>query len=217
MKNESIRQKQIRAEKLYDLLSKEFPQANCHLHYKNPFQLLISTILAAQCTDERVNLVTDNLYKKYKDPQDFINTREQVLEKEIGSINFYRNKTKSIIKCCKTLIDKFNSKVPETMNELLTLPGVGRKTANVILGNCFNVPAIIVDTHLSRTSQRLGLTDSSNADKIEFELKEIVQENKQVEFSHLLGELGREICKARKPLCSDCTVSKLCPSFERCV
>ncbi|MGH2574802.1 MAG: hypothetical protein ACRDFC_03775, partial [Ignavibacteria bacterium] len=147
--------KKKRALKIIDVLSSEYPDAKCHLNYENPFQLLLSTILAAQCTDERVNLVGKELYKKYKSPNDFVKLTEPELEEELKSINFFRNKTKSIKKCCETMLEKFGGRVPETMQELTSLSGVGRKTANVILGNCFGIPAIMTDTHLNRVSQRL--------------------------------------------------------------
>ncbi len=209
---ESIEKKKSRALKIFDALECEYPNAACHLHFKNPFQLLISTILAAQSTDAGVNKVMDELYKKYKSPADFANVKPEVLEKELSSINFYRNKTKSVLNCSKALIEKFGGEVPRTMDELVSLAGVGRKTANVVLGNCFGVPAIMTDTHLIRVTQRLGLADTDVPDKIEAELKAIIPDNKQVKFSHIIGEHGRQICKARKPLCDECVINKLCPS-----
>lgn len=209
---ESLRQKQARAGKIYDILHAQYPDAKCHLDFQNPFQLLISTLLAAQCTDVRVNTVMGPLYKKYKTPQDFLNVKPEVLEKELSSINFYRNKTKSVINTSKSLVENFGGKVPRTMEELTSLAGVGRKTANVVLGNAFGMPAITTDTHLNRVSLRLGLVDSEVPEKIEMELKEIIPPEKQMMFSHLIGEHGRQICKARKPLCEQCAVNKLCPS-----
>ncbi len=209
---ESTEKKKSRALKIIDALESVYPNAACHLHFKNPFQLLISTILAAQSTDVGVNKVMDELYKKYKTPADFANAKPQVLEKELSSINFYRNKTKSVLNCSKALIEKFGGEVPRTMDELVSLAGVGRKTANVVLGNCFGVPAIMTDTHLNRVTQRLGLVDTDAPDKIEAELKVIIPDNKQVKFSHIIGEHGRQICKARKPLCDECVINKLCPS-----
>lgn len=209
---ESIANKKSRALKVIEKLSNEYPNAKCHLNYKNPFQLLISTILAAQSTDIGVNKVMDELYKKYKSPADFANAKPEVLEKELSSINFYRNKTKSVLNCSKALIDKHGGEVPRTMDELISLAGVGRKTANVVLGNCFGIPAIMTDTHLNRVTQRLGLVDTDVPDKIEAELKTIVPDDKQVKFSHIIGEHGRQICKARKPLCNECVINKMCPS-----
>ncbi|MCX7877616.1 MAG: endonuclease III [Ignavibacteria bacterium] len=210
--SETLADKKLRTLKIINILSEEYPDAKCHLEYKNPFQLLISTILAAQCTDERVNKVMTPLYKKYKSPADFAEADPETLEKELSSINFYRNKTKAVISCCRSLTEKFAGEVPETMEELTSLSGVGRKTANVVLGNCFGLPAIMTDTHLNRVTQRLGLTENSTPEKIETDLTKIVPENLQVKFSHIIGEHGRKICKARKPLCSECVISSLCPS-----
>jgi len=210
--SESLKQKTSRAGKIFNILDAEYPDAKCHLDYKNPFQLLISTILAAQCTDVSVNFVMGELYKKYKSPKDFANANHETLEKELSKLNFYRNKTKSVINCSKALVEKHNGEVPRTMDELTALAGVGRKTANVVLGNCFGIPAIMTDTHLIRVSQRLGLVDTDVPDKIEMELKKIIPDEKQVRFSHIIGEHGRQICKARKPLCGECVVCKICPS-----
>ena len=209
---ESKEKKKARALKIIDALEREYPNAACHLHFKNPFQLLVSTILAAQSTDVGVNKVMDELYKKYKTPADFAKAKPEVLEKELSSINFFRNKTKSVIKCSTSLVEKFGGEVPKTMDELVELAGVGRKTANVVLGNCFGIPAIMTDTHLNRVTQRLGLVDTDVPDKIEAALKEIIPDNKQVKFSHLIGEHGRNVCKSRKPLCDECVINKLCPS-----
>lgn len=209
---ESLNQKKKRALKIIDILSSEYPDARCHLNYDNPFQLLISTILAAQSTDVGVNKVMDQLYKKYRYPRDFASANPPVLEKELSSINFYRNKTKSVINCSKAMVEKFGGEVPHTMDELTSLAGVGRKTANVVLGNCFDVPAIMTDTHLIRVSLRLGLTDNTNPDKIEFDLKKIVPESKQTLYSHIIGEHGRQVCKAKKPMCRECVINDLCPS-----
>lgn len=209
---EPIKNKTVRAKKIYDILLAEYPDAKCHLNFKSPFQLLISTLLAAQCTDIRVNAVMDELYKKYKTPKDFLSLKPEALENELKSINFYRNKTKSVINCCKALIEKHGGKVPHTMDELTELAGVGRKTANVVLGNCFGQPAIMTDTHLNRVSQRLGLVDTDVPEKIEAELKAIIPPEKQTRYSHIIGEHGRQICKAKKPNCTECVVNKLCPS-----
>ena len=209
---ESKGKKKARALKITDALEREYPDAACHLHFKNPFQLLISTILAAQATDVGVNKVMDEIYKTYKSPADFANEKPEALEQKFKSINFYRNKTKSVIKCSKSLVEEFGGEVPKTMIELTSLAGVGRKTANVVLGNCFGIPAIMTDTHLNRVTQRLDLVDTDVPDKIEMELKEIIPDNRQVKFSHVIGEHGREICKSRKPLCDECVINKLCPS-----
>jgi endonuclease-3 len=209
---ESLAQKKSRALKIISFLENEYPDAKCHLNYENPFQLLVSTILAAQCTDDRVNAVMGQLYKKYKAPGDFLKVKPEQLEKELSSINFYRNKSKSVINCSKSLVETHNGKVPQTMGELTALAGVGRKTANVVLGNCFGVPAIMTDTHLNRVTQRLGLVDADVPDKIEAELKQIIPDDRQVKFSHIIGEHGRQICKARKPMCDQCVINAHCPS-----
>lgn len=209
---ESLQIKKSRAAKILDILSNEYPDASCHLTYNNPFELLISTLLAAQCTDERVNMVMVPLYKKYKTPYDFVKLSQAELEQDLRSINFYRNKTKSVLSCSEALIKVHNGKVPETMDELICLAGVGRKTANVVLGNCFGVPAIMTDTHLNRVSQRLGLTENDKPEKIETELKEIIPYEFQVKYSHVIGQHGRTICKAKKPLCGECVVCEFCPS-----
>lgn len=210
--NESAARKKTRAKKILDLLENEYPDAGCHLDYEDPFQLLISTLLAAQCTDERVNMVMVPLYKKYKTPGDFLKLSQAELEDKLRSINFYRNKSKSVLACCRSLAEEHNGSVPRTMDELVKLAGVGRKTANVVLGNCFGEPAVMTDTHLNRVSQRLGLTDSDKPEKIEYELKEIIPDERQVKYSHVIGQHGRSVCKARKPLCEECVVCSLCPS-----
>lgn len=212
---ESLKNKKSRALKILDKLSNEYPGAGCHLDYKNPFELLISTLLAAQCTDERVNAVMVPLYKKYKTPRDFLTLTQTELEHELRSINFYRNKTKSVLSCCASLVNEHKGEVPNTMDELTKLAGVGRKTANVVLGNCFGRPAIMTDTHLNRVSQRLGLTDSDKPEKIEMELKEIIPDEQQVKYSHVIGQHGRSICKAKKPLCAECAVCLMCPSCNK--
>lgn len=210
--NESAARKKTRAKKILDLLENEYPDAGCHLDYEDPFQLLISTLLAAQCTDERVNMVMVPLYKKYKTPGDFLKLSQAELEEKLRSINFYRNKSKSVLACCRSLVEEHDGRVPRTMDELVKLAGVGRKTANVVLGNCFGEPAVMTDTHLNRVSQRLGLTDSDKPEKIEYELKEIIPDERQVKYSHVIGQHGRSVCKARKPLCEECVVCSLCPS-----
>ena len=212
---ESLNQKKSRALKITGLLESEYPNAGCRLNHDNPFQLLISTLLAAQCTDDRVNAVMGPLYKKYKTPANFLKIKPGELEKELSSINFYRNKTKSVISCCRALIEKHGGKVPQKMDELVELAGVGRKTANVVLGNCYDVPAIMTDTHLIRVSTRLGLTDSDKPEKIEAELKKIIPDNMQVRYSHLVGEHEETVCKAKKPLCDKCVINKLCPGKEQ--
>lgn len=203
-----------RAQKVLDILIAQYPGAKCHLNFDNPFQLLISTILAAQCTDDRVNAVMGDLYKKYKKPADILSVDKSVLENELSSINFYRNKTKSVIECCRQLTAEHKGNVPDTMEELIALAGVGRKTANVVMGNCFGKPAIMTDTHLMRVSKRLSFAKSDKPDEIESELKEIIPEDFQTKYSHVIGEHGRQICKAKKPLCPICPINELCPSKD---
>jgi len=207
----SAENKKKRAKRIIEVLSREYPEVKCHLNYENPFQLLISTILAAQCTDERVNLVMKELYKKYKTPQDFANTQPGELENELNTISFFNQKSRSIRNCCIALVEMFSGEIPQTMEELTTLAGVGRKTANVVLGNCFGQPAIMTDTHLMRVSQRLELTKNDSPEKIEFDLKKIIEEDKQTMFSHLIGEHGRQVCNARNPLCEECSINTICP------
>jgi endonuclease-3 len=209
---ESEEQTKKRASKITDILSKEYPDAKVHLNFKNPFQLLISTILAAQCTDVLVNMIMDQLYKKYKTPADFANADPDVLEEELSSISFFRNKTKSVQACCKMLIEKFSGKVPGTMEDLISLPGVGRKTANCVLANCFDKPAIITDTHVIRVSGRFGFTENDNGDKVEKDLIEIIPEKLRTIYSVSVGEHGRQVCRAKKPKCEECATNKLCPS-----
>lgn len=210
---ESIQNKKNRALKIFDILEREYPEAACHLTYENPFQLLISTLLAAQCTDDRVNETMVQMYKTYRTAADFLTLKPEELEHELRSINFYRNKTKSVLACCRTLIDEHGGEVPRTMEELVKLAGVGRKTANVVLGNCFGVPAIMTDTHLMRVSKRLGLTSNDVPEKIEMDLKKIIPDELQVKYSHVIGQHGRSVCKAKKPLCAECVVCDLCPKL----
>ncbi|MBX7259001.1 MAG: endonuclease III [Candidatus Hydrogenedentes bacterium] len=200
-----------RAVEIFKRLEKDYPDAQCSLDFVDPLQLMISTILAAQCTDERVNIVTKDLFKKYRCPQDYASAPEGELEKAIHSCGFYRQKAKSIRSACRTIIERFGGKVPGTMEELLQLDGVGRKTANVILGECFNTQGIIVDTHCTRLSQRLGLTKHADPAKIEQDLMKVVPNENWTMFSHYLVFHGRAVCSARAPKCSECSVSELCP------
>ncbi len=209
---ETLVQKRKRADKIIDILHDEYSAAKCHLDFENPFQLLISTILAAQCTDVLVNEVMGELYKKYKKPADLAAAKLPELQEELRRITFYRNKSKSVLNCCKMLVDKHKGKIPQTMEELTSLPGVGRKTANCVLAHCFGKPAIITDTHVIRLSQRLGFSENENADKIEADMMDIIPENKQTLYSLVVGEHGRQICNARKPKCPECVINKLCPS-----
>ena len=206
-------EKQTRALMIIKKLKKEFPHAKCALNYKNPLELVVATILSAQCTDERVNKVTLNLFKKYKTVQDYAESSLRELEKDIHSTGFFRNKAKSIPECCKGMIEKHKGKVPRTMEELVKLPGIGRKTANVILGNVFDIPGIVVDTHVRRLSNRMGLTTLQDPVKIEFDLQKIIPQKEWTNFSHLLIWHGRKTCIARKPKCDVCCISDICPKI----
>ena len=201
-----------RIQKIFPILKKTYPDARIALNFKNPLQLLISTILSAQCTDVRVNMVAKDLYKKYKSPTDWAKADLKQIESDIKSTGFYRNKAKSIKGACTKIVEQYNGKVPNSMEQLLTLPGVGRKTANCVLGDAFGIPGITCDTHVIRLSRRLGLSDNSDPVKLEFDLAEIVPKKNWTMFSHLLIFHGRNICKARKPSCPDCPIAKLCPS-----
>jgi endonuclease-3 len=203
-----------RVKGIFDLLSKEYPFVDSALEYNSPFQLLISTILSAQCTDARVNLVTKGLFKKYKKPEDYITITIRELEKDIFSTGFYRQKAKSIKGCCNQLVKLYNGEVPKNFEDLIKLPGVGRKTASVVLGNAFGIPAIAVDTHVKRLSNLLGLINSQDPEKIEFRLKKLLPENRWINSSHLLAIHGRNICIARRPKCWICFLGKLCPSYN---
>ncbi|MBW1839745.1 MAG: endonuclease III [Deltaproteobacteria bacterium] len=196
------------------LLKKRYPDARCALNFKSPLELLVATILSAQCTDERVNKVTKNLFKKYKRVEDYTRAEPEILENDIRSTGFYKNKTKSIVKCCKKILENHERKVPSTMEELVHLGGVGRKTANVVLGNAFGIPGIAVDTHVKRIAHRLGLTNNQDPVKIEYDLMELVPRKEWTQFSHLIIFHGRNTCMARKPLCAECVLKKLCPQVD---
>jgi len=194
-------------------LKRAYPDAKTALNYSNPFELLIATILSAQSTDVRVNIVTADLFRKYKKPEDYLKVSAHELEKDIHSTGFFRNKTKSIQGTAKLLTEQYGGEVPHTMDELLELPGVARKTANVVLGNAFGIKAgVVVDTHVTRLSHRLALSEEKTAEKIEQDLIPIVPKKAWVIFPHLLIYHGRKICKARNPLCEECAIEKLCPS-----
>lgn len=204
--------KQARA--IVRILKTEYPDARCALDHHNAFELLIATILSAQCTDKRVNIVTAELFRKYSGPQDFADSDQSELEQDIRSTGFFRNKAKNIRSASQRLVDEFGGNVPRTMPELLSLDGVARKTANVVLGNAFGIASgIVVDTHVRRLSNRLGLTMESNPEKIEKDLMPPVPKKDWVMFSHLLIFHGRSVCKARKPDCENCALSKLCPKI----
>lgn len=203
-----------RAGKIFEILKVEYPKVKPALEYETPFQLLIATILSAQCTDERVNTVTAALFKKYKKLQDYIDATDEELEKDIFSTGFYKQKTKSLKQCCQKLLDDYKGKVPEDFDALTNLPGVGRKTASVVAGNAFHIPAIAVDTHVKRLSNLLGFIESDDPVEIEFRLKELLPKEDWTNSSHWLAVHGRKICIARRPKCSLCVIGKLCPSFR---
>ena len=214
IKREEVMKKQAdlknRVKKIISILSREIPDSKIALKFSNPFELLIATILSAQCTDVKVNQVTVDLFKKYRSPIDFAESNLAKLEEEIRPTGFYRNKAKSIHKCCQELVKRFGGDVPKTLEDLVTLPGVGRKTANVILGNAFGIPGIAVDTHVHRVSQRIGLTKNDDPVKIEFDLMAIAPKEEWVHLSNLFIWHGRKTCVARKPLCGICPIRKWC-------
>ncbi len=194
-------------------LKRAYPDARCSLNHTNAFELLVATILSAQCTDERVNMVTADLFRKYRKPEDYLKVSPRELEKDIQSTGFFRNKTKSIQGTSKVLTEQYGGSVPQTMDELLELPGVARKTANVVLGNAFDIRSgVVVDTHVSRLSHRLKFSQQKDPTKIERDLMAIVPRKDWVIFSHLLIAHGRKVCRARNPLCEECSVEKFCPS-----
>jgi endonuclease-3 len=199
-----------RVKEIIKVLTKEIPDSKIALKFSNPLELLIATILSAQCTDVKVNQVTERLFKKYCSARDYAEANSTEFEEDIKPTGFYRNKAKSIRKCSTELIARFGGKIPDNLEELVTLPGVGRKTANVILGNAFGIPGIVVDTHVHRVSQRIGLTKNDDPVKIEFDLMEIVPREEWTHFSNLLIWHGRRTCVARKPLCGQCPIRKLC-------
>ena len=206
---------QARVKKIIERLEKAHPDAKLALDFSNPLELLVALILAAQARDDLVNQVAGQLFKEHRSPDDYARTSLPKLEQAIRKINFYRNKAKSIQNCCKEIVKRFNGRVPKKLDDLLTLPGVGRKTANILLGNAFAQQAIGVDTHVMRLSQRLGLTKNANPDKIEFDLTPLVPEKQRVRFCHLLQYHGRRVCFAKKPRCPECTISSLCPYPEK--
>ena len=208
--NSSARKK-VQVEKVIERLEKVHPDAKLDLDFTNPLELLVALILAAQARDDLVNRVTVDLFKKYRTAEDYASETLPKLQSQINKINFYRNKAKAIHNCCREIVKRFNGKVPEKLDELLTLPGVGRKTANILLGNAFGQQTIGVDTHVMRLSQRLGFTKNTNPDKIEFDLTPLVPEKQRVRFCHLLQYHGRRICFAKSPRCPACTIKSLCP------
>ena len=209
-KNTQMKEK---TKNILSLLKKQYPRVKCALNFKDPLELLIATILSAQCTDIRVNKVTEALFKKYKNVKAYANASLKEFEKDIYSTGFYRNKAKNIISTCNILYKRYKGKVPRNFDELMHLPGVARKTANCVMGNAFNIPSgVVVDTHVSRISQRLGLTKNTDPNKIEQDLIKILPKEEWIMFSHRLIWHGRKVCDARKPKCEICTLNKLCPS-----
>jgi endonuclease-3 len=209
---ESLKKKRERLNIIFETLDPLYTYEKTALKYRTPFQLLISTILSAQCTDKQVNQVTKTLFKKYKKPEDFINAPISEVEMDIRPTGFYRNKTKSIKGCCQGLLDLHGGKVPRTMEEMLKLPGVGRKTANCVLGAVFDVPGVVVDTHVKRLSMRLGLTENKDPDKIEKDIEKLLPKERWRRYSDILIYHGREVCQAKKPAHDRCPVFSLCPS-----
>jgi endonuclease-3 len=204
-----------RAARILEILSAAYPQAGVHLAFRDAFQLLAATILSAQCTDERVNLVTPALFARYPAAAALAKASQPEVEVLVRSTGFYRNKARSLLGMARALMERFGGRVPERLEELVTIPGVGRKTANVLLGACFGQPAIVVDTHLKRVTERLGLASERDPDKVEAELRVLVSEDRQTRFTWVIGEHGRRVCAARKPRCFECPVRALCPFSEK--
>jgi len=212
MPRESQQQRVARTENIIAALRATYPDAHCELNYSNPLELLIATILSAQCTDKRVNIVTKDLFAKYRSARDYAGADLKELENDVKTTGFFRNKAKNIQACCRALVEKHGSEVPRTMDELTALGGVGRKTANVVLGNAFNINVgVVVDTHVARLSHRLGLTRETTPEKIEEDLQKLIPQDQWCLFSHLLIWHGRRRCLARLPDCPRCEVKDLCP------
>lgn len=208
-----IKDRKKRTLEVIKLLRSAYPEAHCALNHTNAFELLIATILSAQCTDARVNIVTAELFRKYRSPEDFLKVPQSELERDIHSTGFFRNKAKNIQAACARIIETYKGEVPKTMNDLLTLGGVARKTANVVMGNAFGIASgVVVDTHVSRISQLLGLTENKSPEKIEQDLSQLVPKKDWVMFPHWMISHGRKICIARRPKCSECMLNDLCPS-----
>ena len=209
-----IADKKKRTVEIIKRLRKAYPDAHCALNHTSPFELLIATILSAQCTDERVNIVTADLFRKYRGPQDFVDVSQAELERDVHSTGFFRNKAKNIKAASQRLIEVYGGEIPRTMDEILTLGGVARKTANVVLGNAFGIASgVVVDTHVSRLSQRLGLTENTTPEKIERDLEQLVPKRHWIVFPHWMIFHGRRVCIARKPKCGECSLANICPSF----
>lgn len=203
--------KKVLAE-IISLLKKEYPKAGIQLEFRSQFELLVATILSAQCTDDRVNKVTKELFKKYRSIEDFVVADLDILEKDIFSTGYYKAKARHIKGAANYILDNFNGKIPDNMEQLLSIPGVGRKTANVMLGHAFNIPGIVVDTHVTRLTNKLSLVKTTNAEKIEFELMKLIPPEEWVMLTHYFISHGRAVCIARRPKCSGCVLADLCPS-----
>ena len=210
--HESMQKTKHRLRLIYDLLDPLYPREKTALAYDTPFQLLVSTILSARCTDKQVNMTTKDLFQKYKTPKDYVSAPIAQLEKDIRPTGFYKNKAKALKGCCQGLIEHYGGEIPATMEELIKLPGVGRKTANCVLGAAFDIPGVVVDTHVKRLSLRLGLTHNQNPDKIEKDLEKLLPKERWRRFSDLLIYHGRAVCKARKPDHEHCVIAPYCPS-----
>ena len=202
--------KKERALMALEKLKELYPEVKCSLNYSNPLEMLLATQMSAQCTDASVNRVTESLFKKYTCAEDFANADLEELQNDIKSIGLYKNKSKNIIACCKKILSDFGGQVPDTMEDLLTLPGTGRKTANLVLGDIFGKSAVVVDTHCIRLSTRIGLTTNTNPEKIEMDLKKLIPPEEQLDFCHRLVYHGRAVCNARSPKCEECTLKEIC-------
>ncbi len=209
---ESIAGRKNRVHKIIDALRQEYPEAKCSLNHTNAFELSVATILSAQCTDKRVNQVTPQLFEKYPTPERFASAALEELEEDIRSTGFYRNKARSIKGFAAGIIEDYDGKVPDSMEDLTALPGIGRKTANVILGVAHDIPGVVVDTHVKRISRLLGLTAETNPEKIEYDLQQLIPEKYWVQWAHLIIDHGRVVCRARNPRCEECVLLEYCPS-----
>jgi len=215
VRRETKAQKADRVKRILELLDQEYgTEYRCYLNHETPWQLLIAVIMSAQCTDARVNIVTETLFKKYDTLEKFAAADQRELEQDIHSIGFYHSKAKNIIACCQALVERFGGQVPERMEDLLTLAGVGRKTANVIRGNIYNEPSIVVDTHVKRISRKLGLAKEEDPEKIEYELMKVLPKDHWILWNIHIITLGRTICTARTPRCRDCFLREECPGKE---
>ena len=212
---ESLLKKRARMARIISLLKQEYPDSKCSLHYKSDFQLLVATILSAQCTDKRVNEVVKKLFVKYPGPEEFSKSSLETIKKEIYSTGFYNNKAKSIKSMATIIVKEYSRVLPRTLNEMVKLPGVGRKTANVVLGNVYGIPSIVVDTHVTRISNMLHFVKTKNAVIIEKELTKIIDTTDWTLFAHLLIDHGRAVCIANRPECYNCVISEFCPSSRK--